>query len=117
MQVAQVKKYTSYRLFHFRKIRKYLPLETRIKYYDYYVKPLIEYRTSVWGICSKENQTKIIKIQKKAARLLLEAPPLTSRKKMFQQPKWLPFNEIVKFKQVILSIKQLLVMCLNIYRL
>ena len=88
-----------------------MPLETRIKYYDYYVKPLIEYCSSVWGICSKENQTKIIKIQKKAARLLLEAetvyiislleaPPLTSSKQMFQQLKWLPFNEIVKFKQV-----------------
>ena len=32
MQVAQVKKCTSYRLFLFRTIRKYLPLETRIKY-------------------------------------------------------------------------------------
>ena len=62
MQVAQVKKRTCYRLFLFRTIRKYLPLETRIKYYDYYVKPLIEYCSSVWGICSKENQTKIIKI-------------------------------------------------------
>ena len=47
MQIAQVKKCTSYRLFLFRTIRKYLPLETRIKYYDYYVKPLIEYCSSV----------------------------------------------------------------------
>ena len=47
MQVAQVKKCISYRLFLFRTIRKYLPLETRIKYYDYYVKPLIEYCGSV----------------------------------------------------------------------
>ena len=105
MQVAQVKKCTSYRLFLFRTIRKYLPLETRTKYYDYYVKPLIEYCSSVWGICSKENQTKIIKIQKKAARLILEAPPLTPSKQTFQQLKWLPFNEIVKFKQVSLVYK------------
>ena len=105
MQVAQVKKCTSYRLFLFRTIRKCLPLETRIKYYDYYVKPLIEYCSSVWGICSKENQTKIIKIQTKAARLILEAPPLTPSKQMFQQLKWLPFNEIVKFRQVSLVYK------------
>ena len=85
MQVAQVEKCTSYHLFLFRKNRKYLPLETRIKYYDYYVEPLIEYCSSVWGICSKENQTKIIKIQKKAARLILEAPPLILSKQMFQQ--------------------------------
>ena len=105
MQVAEVKKCTSYRLFLFRTIRKYLPLETRIKYYYYYVKPLIEYCSSVWGICSKENQTKIIKIQKKAARFILEAPPPTPSKQMFQQLKWLPFNEIVKFKQVSLVYK------------
>ena len=105
MQVAQVKKCTSYRLFLLRKNRKYLPLETRIKFYDYYVKPLIEYCSSVWGICSKENQIKIIKIQKKAARLILEARPLTPSKHMFQQLKWLPFNEIVKFKQVSLVYK------------
>ena len=104
-QVAQVKKCTSYRLFLLRKIRKYLPFEIRMQFYNYYVKPLIEYCSSVWGICSKENQTKIIKIQKKAARLILEAPPLTPSKLMFQQLKWLPFDEIVKFKQVSLVYK------------
>ena len=110
IQVAQVKKYTSYRLFIVKKIlrislEKYLPLEIRIKFYDYYVKLLIECCSSVWGVCPKNNQSKIIKIQKKAARLILEAPPLTPSKHMFQQLKWLPFDEIVKFKQVSLVYK------------
>ena len=104
MQVAQVKKCTFYRLFILKKITNDLPLEIRIKFYDYYVKPLIEYCSSAWGVCSKENQSKIIKIQKKAARLILEAPPLTPSKHMFQELKWLPF-EIVKFKQVNLVYK------------
>ena len=95
MQAAQIKKCTSYRLFPFRKNKTYLPLETRIKCYDYYVKPLIEYCSLFGGICSKENQTKIIKILKKASRLTLEAPPLAPSKQMFQQLKWLPFDEIV----------------------
>ena len=105
MQVAQAKKCNSYDLFVLRQIRKYLPLETRNEFDDYYVKPLIEYCSSVWGICSKENQTKIIKIQKIAARLILEAPPLTPSKHMFQQLKWLLFDEIVKFKQFSLVYK------------
>ena len=33
------------------------------------------------------------------------APPLAPSKQMFQQLKWLPFNEIVKFKQVSLVYK------------
>ena len=64
-------------------------------------KPLIEYCSSVWGVCSKQNQSKIIKIQKKAARLILEAPPSTPSKHMFQELKWLPFE----FKQVSLVCK------------
>ena len=39
---------------------------------------------------------------------------------MFQQLKWLPFNEVVKFRQVSnlgRSIKQLMVLRLNIYRI
>ena len=105
IQVAQVKKCTFYCLFVLRKSRKYLPLETGIKFSDYYVKPLIEHCSSVWGICSKENQTKIIKIQKKAARLILEAPPLTPSKHMFQKLKWLPCDEKVKFTHVSLVYK------------
>ena len=54
---------------------------------------------------SSENQSKIIKIQKKAARLILEAPPSTPSKHMFQELKWLPLDEIVKFKQVSLVYK------------
>ena len=46
------------------------------------------------------NRTKIITTQKKAARSILEAPPKTPRKHIFQELKWLPFDEIVKFKQV-----------------
>ena len=81
----------------------------RIKFHDYYVKPLIEYCSSVWGVCSKENQTKIIQIQKKAARIILETFPLTPSKQMFQELKWLHFEEIVH--------KAVMVMHPNLYRL
>ena len=50
----------------------------------YYAKLLIEYCSSGLGVCSKENQTKIIEIQKKAARLILKAPPLHQAKKCFK---------------------------------
>ena len=53
----------------------------------------------------KENQTKIIKNKKKVARIILEAPPVTLSKHMFQELKWLPFDEIVTFEQVSLVYK------------
>ena len=69
------------------------------------VKPLIEYCSPVWGFCSKENQVKIIKIQKKAARLILAASPLTPSKHMFQDLICLSFDAIIKFEQVSLIYK------------
>ena len=104
-QVGQVKKCASYRLSLLRKIRKYLPFETRILFYNYYVKPTIEYCSSIWGNCSKHNTLQVIKIQKKAARLILDVDPLTPSKLMFQKLQWLPFDEIVKFKQSCLVFK------------
>ena len=106
-QIAQVKKAAAYRLSLLRKIRKSLPFETRILYYNYYVKPIIEYCCSVWGNCTRDNILQVVKIQKKAARLILDAPPLTPSKFMFQKLKWLPFDEIVKFKQACLVYKAL----------
>ena len=57
------------------------------------------------NIVAQKIRLKSLKSKKKAARLILEAPLLTPSKQMFQQLKWLPFNEIVKFKQVSLVYK------------
>ena len=36
------------------------------------IKPYLEYCCSIWGNCSKENINIIVKLQKKAARLILD---------------------------------------------
>ena len=104
-QIGQVKKNVSYKLSLLRRIRKYLPFETRILFYNYYIKPIIEYCCIIWGKGSKDNDTIVTKLQKKAARLILDADPLTPSKVMFKQLNWLPFNDIVKFKQACLIYK------------
>ncbi len=103
--IAQVKKVVSFKLFLLRKIRKYLTLETRKTFYSYYIKPIIEYCCSIWGNTTKENTDTINKLLKKTARLILDVEPLTPSKTMFEKLKWLPFDELIKFRQVCLVYK------------
>ena len=95
-QVAQVKQCVSFKLSLLCRIRKYLPLKTRIIFYNYYLNPIIEYCCIVWGTGCRENENVITKLQKKAARLILDADPLSPSQEMFKKLNWLPFKELVK---------------------
>ena len=106
-QVSYVKKRVNYKLSLLRRIKKYLPTHARIMFYNFYVLPLIDYCCSVWGNCSKENQNVITKLQKKAARLILDAEFRTSSRDMFEKLHWLPFPERVKYHQAVLVYKSL----------
>ena len=53
-QVALVKQCVSFKLSLLCRIRKYLPFETRILFYNYYIKPIIEYCCTVCGTGCRE---------------------------------------------------------------
>ena len=72
-QVKQVKQSVIFKLSILRKIRKYLSADLRILYYNYYIKPHLDYCCSIWGQCNKSDTDMIIKLQKQAARLILDA--------------------------------------------
>ena len=63
------RKRSSSNYFLLKRIRKFLPLETRKLFYNYYVKPHFEYCNTIWGNCSKTNIYTMTKLQKQAARL------------------------------------------------
>ena len=104
-QIDHVKQCVSFKLSLLRRLRIYLPFETRILFYNYYIKPIIEYCCIVWGTGCRENENVITKLQKKAARLILDADPLSPSKEMFKKLNWLPFKELVKYKQACLIYK------------
>ena len=56
-------------LYSYRKKGRYLPTTTRMLYYNYYIKPHLEYCCTIWGQCSKTDTYSIVKLQKQAARL------------------------------------------------
>ena len=97
-----------YKLFLLKLIRPFLPTQSRILFFNYYIKPYLEYFCSIWGSTSQENINIIVKLQKRAARLILDADFSIRNKLLFSELKWIPFPEIVKFHQLSLVFK-----CIN----
>ena len=60
-----------------RKIKKYLGHHHRVLYYNAYILPSIDYSNclTIYGNASKSHLDRIFKLQKCAARIILDAPP------------------------------------------
>lgn len=56
-----------------KRIRHFLPLEHRLILYNTLIKSSLEYCCTVWGSCSKEDLDRLLKFQKHAARVILNA--------------------------------------------
>ena len=86
VQVSHVKKIVIYKLFLLKRIRHFLPKpkDTRILFYNFYIKPYLEYCCSIWGNCSKENINIIGQLQKRAARIILDADFFTPSANLFK---------------------------------
>ena len=63
-------------------------------FYTGYISSIIEYAYIVWGIGNKTNSNRIIKLPKRATRIVLKKPYKTSSKLMFNELKWLSFPTI-----------------------
>ena len=59
------------------------------------------------GRCSVTHCTRIVILQKLAARIVLHADIMTPTEYMFREPKWLPFSERVGYHICILMFKSL----------
>ena len=78
----------------FRRIKHFLPKWSKIMFYNAYIMPHLDYCVTVWGDSSDVN--KLAKLQKQAARIILDCHYLTSSKDMFCKLKWLPMKDRVK---------------------
>ena len=56
-------------------INLYLPLPEQIVYYNGMIKQLFMYCSVVWSSCNNDNISKLFKLQKCAARIILNAEP------------------------------------------
>ena len=74
------------------KIKACLPKKQRILYFNAMVKPLFSYAGAIWQtLSSKDCLTRFLRLQKRAARLILNAEPMAPSVPLFNQLSWLPF--------------------------
>ena len=76
-----------------RKVRAFLPLSQRIKYYNALIRPVMNYASVIWSSCNREQLYRVLKLQKRAARVLLYADRKASAVDLFNKLPWIPFYE------------------------
>jgi len=76
-----------------KKIRSLLPHKQRILYYNSMIKPVFDYVNVIWTTCNKDNLGRVLKLQKRAARIILNAVRRAPSVPLFNCLKWLPFYE------------------------
>jgi hypothetical protein len=104
-QVKHVCSLISMRLYLLSKIIRYLNLDARKLYYNGYILPLIDYCCVIWGNCNQDGLERLLKLQKRAARMILDADPLSPSDALFKQLKWMTVETRIHYHK-----------CLQIYK-
>ena len=85
------------------RIKLYLSSNSLKLYYNSYILSIMDYCCSVWGNATKTQINKIYKLQKRAARIILNVNTETPSSIMFKKLEWLTiYNSIEYFKAIMM---------------
>ena len=88
-----------------RRIKPYLSIQYRKMYYNAYILPVIDYCLTIWGNAPKVQLNRILKLQKSAARIILDKPYDSPSKPLFEELEWLDVYERLEYNKSILIYK------------
>ena len=97
----------SKRLGLLRHINPYLKKNQRIIYFNAVIKPLMMYASSVWTSCNKMLLERVLRMQKRAACIILSAPRTSRTVTMFNNLNWLPFYSEAYINRWALAFKKI----------
>ena len=87
-------------------ISPFLKQRQRETYYDGVTKPTLLYGSMIWDNCNLEYLQNILKFQKRAARIILDAERLPPSVVLFNNLNWLPFTRQSLKKRCALEYKR-----------
>ena len=90
-----------------RRISYYLTQDTKILFYNAYIMSTFDYCCTVWGKGNQSGISKIVNIQKRAARIILCKSYRTPSSSLFKELKWLPFQYRCKYYAALLVFKSI----------
>ena len=64
------------------------------------IKPILEYCCTVWDNCSVENLQRLVQVQKRCGRLILNATITDSSVELFDKLGWLPIDDIIRVRKL-----------------
>ena len=90
-----------------RHISPYLNKNQRIIFFNAVIKPLLMYASTVWTSCNKEVLETVLCMQKRAARIFLEAQRTSRAVTLLNNLSWIPFYNEAYIKRCELAFKRI----------
>ncbi len=106
-QMKAVCRTLNYYLFVFKKIKRYLPEKARIAYCNGCILSHLDFCNTIWGNGTKVNLEKVLRLQKRAARMIFD-DYVSASADLFAKLKWLPIEKRVAHNKAVMVYK-----CLN----
>ena len=106
--VDNVCKIVNSKLALLRRIKPFIDTTTRISFYNGYILPILDYCSILWGTCNVGDLNMILRLQKTAARVILDAGFECESDELFKILGWQPFDKRIKARRLIMLYK-----CLN----
>jgi len=91
-------------LFLLSRIKVFLSRRNRILFYKSYILPYLDFCCIIWGNWSSTLEDKLVKFQKRAARVNLDCDFYTPSSELFKELNWQTFPERVTYQKAIFLI-------------
>ena len=88
-----------------KQLSKYVNRDSLKLYYNSYILPIFDYGCLIWSRCTDNNTKRLLKLQKRAARIILKADIITPSETMFQELQWLSFTKRIQYHTFIMMYK------------
>ena len=73
--------------------------------YNSLINSILEYCCTVWRNCSKGNLDRLLKLQKRCSRIILDANSTVNSVNLFNGLEWLPIDDIIKTNKLLMLYK------------
>ena len=88
-------------------LSKYVNQNSLKQYYNSYVLPVFEFGCVVWGNTTNSNLTRRVKLQKRAAGMILKADFMTPSEQFCKDVNWLLFPKRVQYHNCLMVYKSI----------
>ena len=86
-----------------RQLSEYVSTDVQKLFFQSYIMPLIDYGSIVWGSTSSSNLERLLKLQKRAARIILKTDFRTPSVDIFQELGWLSVESRLTYNKAVLT--------------